>query len=89
MSREFTLVLLGAGLLTAGYFAWPEQDFEKRADEQAQKRVGGNGARAGHSHVGLIYIGHYGNSTAPGRSPAMANVSRGGFGSVGGRVGGG
>ena len=31
MSREFSLVLLGAGLLTAGYFAWPEQDFERRA----------------------------------------------------------
>ncbi len=24
MSREFTLVLLGASLLTAGYFLWPE-----------------------------------------------------------------
>ena len=86
MSREFTLVLLGAGLLTAGYFAWPEQDFERHADEQAQKRVGGN--RVTHGH-GFIFIGHYGNSTTPGRSPAMASVSKGGFGSIGGRVGGG
>ena len=31
MSREFSLVLVGAGILTAGYFMWPEQDFEKRA----------------------------------------------------------
>ena len=36
MSREFSLVLLGAGLLTAGYFMWPEKDFEKRAEEQAK-----------------------------------------------------
>ena len=27
MSREFSLVLLGAGLLTAGYFMWPETGF--------------------------------------------------------------
>ena len=89
MSREFSLVLLGAGLLTAGYFAWPEKDFDKRAEEQAQKRVGG---RAGHSHVGFIYVGHYGGgggSMRGGKSPAMASVSKGGFGSIGSRVGGG
>jgi hypothetical protein len=90
MSREFSLVLLGAGLLTAGYFVWPEQDFDKRADEQAQKRVGGNGrTRSGGT---FIYVGHFGggsSSVTGGRSPAMASVSRGGFGSIGGRVGGG
>jgi hypothetical protein len=92
MTREFTLVLLGAGLLTAGYFAWPEQDFERRADEQAQNRVGGNRARTG---GGFIFIGHFGgggatSSRAGGaRSPAMGSVSKGGFGSIGGRVGGG
>ncbi len=85
MSREFSLVLLGAGILTAGYFAWPEKDFEGLANEQAQKRVGGNGGR---SHVGFIYLGHFSHSSSPGRSPAMGSVSRGGFGSVGGRVGG-
>jgi hypothetical protein len=88
MTREFSLVLLGAGLLTAGYFAWPEQDFEQRAEEQAQKRVGGNGrTRTGST---FIYVGHYGGtSVGGGRSPAMASVSKGGFGSIGGRVGGG
>lgn len=90
MTREFSLVLLGAGLLTAGYFAWPEQDFEKRAEEQARKRVGGNnaGTRRGHT---FIYIGHFGSSssTTSARSPAMGGVSRGGFGTVGGRVSGG
>ena len=91
MSREFSLVLLGAGLLTAGYYAWPEQDFDKRAEEQARKRVGGNGngTRGGGT---FIFIGHMGggsSSVSGGRSPAMASVSKGGFGSIGGRVGGG
>src|SRR5262245_44763948 len=87
MSREFSLVLLGAGLLTAGYFMWPEQDFEKRAEEQARNRVGG---RSSGAHI--LLIGHYGGSSAVSggaRSPAMASVSKGGLGSIGGRVGGG
>lgn len=87
MSREFSLVLLGAGLLTAGYFMWPEQDFEKRSEEQAQKRVGGR-SHGGH----ILFIGHFGggsSSVSGGRSPAMASVSKGGLGSIGGRVGGG
>jgi hypothetical protein len=86
MSREFSLVLLGAGLLTAGYFMWPEQDFEKRAEEQARNRVGGR------SHVGgILFIGHFGGSSSVSgaRSPAMASVSKGGLGSIGGRVSGG
>jgi hypothetical protein len=88
MSREFSLVLLGAGLLTAGYFMWPEQDFEKRAEEQAQNRVGGARRTGGH----VLFIGHFGggsSSVSGGRSPAMASVSKGGFGSIGGRVSGG
>ncbi len=90
MSREFSLVLLGAGLLTAGYYAWPEQDFDKRAEEQARKRVGGNGGTRSHGGM-FIFIGHFGggSSSMSGRSPAMASVSKGGFGSIGGRVGGG
>ena len=91
MSREFSLVLLGAGLLTAGYYAWPEQDFDKRAEEQARKRVGGNGGTRSHGGM-FLFIGHFGggsSSMSGGRSPAMASVSKGGFGSIGGRVGGG
>jgi hypothetical protein len=87
MSREFSLVLLGAGLLTAGYFMWPERDVEKRAEEQAQNRVGGR-----RTHGGFIFIGHFGggrSTVSGGRSPAMASVSKGGFGSIGGRVSGG
>jgi hypothetical protein len=88
MTREFSLLLLGSTMLTSGYFLWPEQDFEKRSEEQAQRRVGGAGRSSG---VHILYIGHYGGSgsVSGGRSPAMSGVSRGGFGSVGGRVGGG
>lgn len=91
MSREFSLVLLGAGLLTAGYFAWPETDFDKEADKQAEKRVGGRPRSGGGT---FIFIGSFGGGpssrTGTGmRSPAMGSVSKGGFGSVGGRVGGG
>lgn len=88
MSREFSLVLLGAGMLSGGYFMWPEKDFEMRAEEQAQQRVGGR--TTGGSHV--IFIGHYGGSgsvSGGARAPAMASVSRGGLGAIGGRIGGG
>jgi hypothetical protein len=87
MSREFSLVLLGTGLLTAGYFAWPEPDFEKRAEEHAGKRVGSRG----HGH--FLFIGHFGGGpssvSGAGRSPAFASVSKGGFGSIGARAAGG
>ena len=92
MSREFSLVLLGAGVLTAGYFMWPEQDFQKRAEEQAANRVGGNANGRTRSGGGmLIFVSHGGGSysTTGTRSSAMASVSRGGFGSIGGRVSGG
>jgi hypothetical protein len=90
MSREFSLVLLGSGLLTAGYFAWPEQDFDKRTEEQARKRVGGSGtSRSGGMFFIYHGVGGGSSSVSGGRSPAMASVSKGGFGSIGGRVGGG
>lgn len=89
MTREFSLLVLGSAMLTTGYFLWPEQDFDKHSEEQAERRIGGHSSGA-RSH--LVYIGHYGGSgsvSGVGRSPAMASVSRGGLGSIGGRVGGG
>lgn len=82
MSREFSLVLLGAGILTAGYFYYREDDklFAKE-EEQTRQQVNG---RQGHYHGGLIFI--HGGGYAGGRasSPAMAsNVSRGGIGRIG------
>jgi hypothetical protein len=78
MSREFSLVLLGTGLLTAGYFLWPEEDPLKLANEQAAAGGGDNGSRARIRHVHIIPIGGI-------RSPALVRTAtaRGGFGRVG------
>lgn len=77
MGREFSLVLLGASMLTAGYFLWPEDDVEKRAEEQAAHQLGGRSHHAGH----LIFL-HSASSSA--RSvAARSSVSRGGFGATG------
>jgi hypothetical protein len=84
MSREFSLVLLGAGLLTAGYFLWPEEDFEQRAEEQASNRVGGHYGR----HI--MFIGHVGGAySVTGRPGSVGSFAKGGLGSIGSRVAGG
>jgi hypothetical protein len=88
MSREFSLVLLSSTMLGAGYLAWPEQDFDQKAEEQAQQRVGGRTSHGSH----VMFIGHYGGGSSvsgAGRAPAMASVSSRGLGSIGARVGGG
>jgi hypothetical protein len=90
MTREFSLVLLGAGLLTYGYYKWPEQDLGAKADEQTAQRTGGSRRTGG----GFIFIGHFGGasySTTGGgvRHSAMSSVSTRGFGSTGVRVSGG
>jgi hypothetical protein len=89
MSREFTLVLLGAGLLTAGYFLWPEDKPAEKA-EAANADVGNNNNnnnnqnrtyyRSRFTIIPLVY------STGGTRSPAMARpgVTRAGFGRTGG-----
>lgn len=86
MSREFSLVLLGAGILTAGYFMAPSPDdeLEKKADEQAAQRVHGTGGgyRGGHMLVWVHSAGYSGGAPA-GRAPAMTTVARGGFGGLG------
>lgn len=83
MSREFSLVLLGAGVLTAGYFLWPDEVLAKRAEQQGKQRVGGTGT----THA-LLWVHAGGGSASSGRAASLAGVSRGGFGSVGSRVGG-
>lgn len=80
MSREFSLVLLGAGILTAGYFYFREDDklFAKE-EEQTREQVAGRR----HYHGPLIFI-HGGYAGGRASSPAMAsNVSRGGIGRIG------
>jgi hypothetical protein len=91
MSREFSLVLLGAGILTAGYFAAPSRDeeLEKKADEQAAKQVGHRDTTH-RRHMGIPLIlfvhspGYAGSST---RSPAMPSTNRGGIGGTGRSMG--
>lgn len=89
MSREFSLVLLGSGILTAGYFLYPEEDVEAKQKEQVQQQVAGNNHHRTHYHHGgflWIHTGAWGAGGSPntGRSVAMGgNVSRGGFGSIG------
>jgi hypothetical protein len=84
MSREFSLVLLGASALTAGYFLWPERDFEKRSEEQARERVGSR------AHIYPLLWVHAARGAGMGNKPAaVAGVSRGGFGSMGARASGG
>ncbi len=91
MTRDFSLVLLGAGILSAGYFLAPTPDLEAKADEQAAERVGGGERDSSgqyHHRPGFAMIwlhsGMYsGVAGGAGRSPAVGGVSRGGFGGFG------
>ena len=98
MSREFSLVLLGAGALTAGYLLAPdtEEAMEKQADVAAAQQTGHpNDTGSSHRrHGGGVFIfvhssGYAGYNTPPGRSAASPGVTRSGFGSTGRGVGGG
>ena len=96
MTREFSLVLVGSGILTAGYFLYPDDDLEAKQKEQVQQQLAGNnnnGARRTHGGGFIwIYTGAWGRSGSAmgGRPTAMGgNISRGGFGGIGrGSVGG-
>ena len=87
MTREFSLVLLGAGILTAGYFLWPAENMQARADEQAAQQVADTHRhRYGGAHL-LFLPMHMGGGRAS--SPARAGISRGGFGGTGSAFSGG
>ena len=89
MSREFSLVLLGAGVLTAGYFAFRD-DNELFAKEEEQAKQQAAGTRHGHYHGGLIFLHGGGYTGGRSASPAMASgVARGGFGGIGAHTAGG
>jgi hypothetical protein len=74
--------LVGAGILTAGYFLCSEdKDLHAKEEEQAKQQVSG---RRGHYVGPLIFI--HGGYVSNGRinSPATAStVTRGGYGSIG------
>jgi hypothetical protein len=102
MTREFSLVLVGSGILTTGYFVYPDEDLEAKQKEQVEQQLAGNAGNANgnpqharhHYRVGYVWLhpmvwssGGYSSS----RPPAMGggHVSRGGFGGLGrGSVGG-
>lgn len=86
MSREFSLVLLGAGVLTAGYFMFREDnDLFAKEEEQSKQQVAGS-HRSGHMPLIFIYGGGYSGGRSS--SPATAGgVARGGFGSMGAHAG--
>jgi len=89
MSREFGLVLLGSGILTAEYFTAPspEDEMEKKADEQAAERTGHPAHHRSHyGHVPLFLFVHSpayaGNKM--GRPASYSPTTRaGGFGGAG------
>lgn len=85
MSREFSLVLLGAGVLTAGYFAAPSPDDEvqEKANEQAAARTGHTTHHRGGTFLFIHSMGYAGTGTGGGRTVASPSVSRGGFGGIG------
>jgi hypothetical protein len=84
MTRELNFVLLGAGLLTAGYFLWPEEDPVQVANEKAAQGGGGNRSRPAHIHP-VVFFAHGGRSAAR----ASSLTSRGGFGRMGAGISGG
>jgi hypothetical protein len=86
MSKEFSLVLLGSGILTAGYFTVPsaEEGMEAKAEEQAASRTG----HSSHHHYrtgGLfLWVHSPGYAGHPSGRPAVHSPTTrsGGFGSV-------
>lgn len=98
MTREFSLVLVGSGILTAGYFVHPPEDIEAKQDEAVKQQLAGNQqnnqGQNRHYRPGFIWLAAWGSRGGYGygsRPPAMGggHVSRGGFGGIGrGSVGG-
>jgi hypothetical protein len=102
MTREFSLVLVGSGVLTTGYFVYPDEDLEARQKEQVEQQLAGNAGNANGNpqharhpyRVGYVWLHPMGWSSggySSSRPPAMGggHVSRGGFGGIGrGSVGG-
>jgi hypothetical protein len=84
MSREFTLTLLGSGILSAGYFVAPDPNeaLAQKADEQAARRVGGTSRGYYHPLIWVHSSGYSGSSMGRPVS-TTAGVTRGGIGGFG------
>ena len=97
MGRELSLVLVGAGILTAGYFIAPSRDeeLENKADDLAAERVGESEeerTHRRHSHIPLLLFvhsrGYAGAGTGPTARASSPSVRKGGFGATGRAFGG-
>ena len=97
MGRELSLVLLGAGILTAGYFMAPSRDeeLETKADELAAEEIGEDKEethRRHRSHLPLLLFvhsrGYAGAGTGPTARASSPAVKQGGFGATGRAFGG-
>ena len=80
MTKEFSLVLLGSSLLTAGYFLWPDDNLEHRAQQQAAQQAAGRTHHPRHLLFVPIFITTPRYASAP---PTTGSISRGGFGATG------
>jgi hypothetical protein len=89
MSREFQLVLLGAGILTAGSFLWPDPDLVEVAEKNARDPNSEGTSSSGRRHrMGYVMFIH--SRSAPSRTfTSGATVRSGGFGGSGARFSGG
>ena len=89
MSREFGLVLLGSGILSAGYFTAPspEDEMEKKADEQAAERTGhphdSHHYRTGHGFFLFVHSPAYAGNRMGRPSVYSPTTRAGGFGGAG------
>lgn len=97
MGRELSLVLVGAGILTAGYFIAParEEELAAKEDELAADRVGESEEERTHRRHGhlplLLFVhsrGYAGAGTSATSRASSPNVKRGGFGATGRAFGG-
>lgn len=94
MTREFSLVLLGAGVLTAGYFLWPDEDLNARAEEKAGEQVASSSTSGGRTYrsggfIVFLPMGRFGGGAVSGGklgTAGRAGISSGGFGRIGGAV---
>lgn len=88
MTREFSLVLVGSGILTAGYFLYPD-DAQAKEDEAINNQVAGQNNNSSYRRTGpgflFIHTGGWGTGGSSSvRGPATASAGRtGGFGSLG------
>lgn len=81
MSREFNLVLLGAGLLTAGYFLMPSDEVQA-AGPEANGNGRNGGSRSGRT-TAFFFVST--RSYTSSRAATTSTVSRSGFGGMGSR----